>query len=148
MGAGRWLLTFRILVRMFGHNLCQFQYRIVGKVQIPMVPFSLAADYKSQTYMDVLATDILIKESGTNVLYTASCFSEQNFQSFISSLGWNATGSDSNWSDGSGAHLCNFEHFGYNDTVLRAADHSGSNRVLGFKWGEADGVQDGTKTER
>ena len=107
--------------------------------------FSTSDDFKSQAYMDVLATDILIKESGTNVLFTSSCFSEQSFQSFISALGWNATGSDSNWSDSSGAHICNYEHFGYNDTVLRASSASGSDRVIGFKWGEANGVQDGNK---
>jgi hypothetical protein len=107
--------------------------------------FSLSDDYKSQAYMDVLATDILIKEAETNVLFTSSCFSEQNFQSFISALGWNAGGSDSNWSDSTGAHLCDFEHFGYNDTVLKASSHSGSDRVIGFKWGEADGTQDGNK---
>ena len=36
-----------------------------------------------------------------------------------------------------GAHLCDFVHFDYEDTVLRASSHSGSDRVLGFKWGEA-----------
>ena len=29
--------------------------------------------------------------------------------------------------------------------MLRAANHSGSDRVLGFKWGERNGVQDGNK---
>ena len=103
------------------------------------------SDYKSQAYMDVLSTDILIKEAQTNVLYTSGCWSEQSFHDFISGLTWNGDGSDSVWSDSTGAHLCDFTHFGYNDSVLRAANHTGSDRVLGFKWGERNGVQDGNK---
>ena len=95
--------------------------------------------------MDVLGTDILIKEGQQNVLVSNNCWSTGTFHTFISNLTWNADGSDSNWSDGSGAHLCDFEHFDYNDPVLRASSHSGSNRVIGFKWGERDGVQDGNK---
>ena len=88
--------------------------------------YSITADYKS-AYMDVAGTDILIKEEGTNV-FMQSCFTEQSFQSFISGLSWAGTGSDSDWSDATGAHLCDFVHFDYEDTVLRASSHSGSDR--------------------
>ncbi|MEC9072553.1 MAG: fibrinogen-like YCDxxxxGGGW domain-containing protein, partial [Myxococcota bacterium] len=107
---------------------------------------TFTADYKSQAYLDVASTSLLIKEGGgNNVLQANSCWPSGSFHSFISGLTWNADGSDFNWSDGSGAHLCNFEHFGYNDPVLRASQHSGSERVVAFKWGERDGVQDGNK---
>ena len=102
-------------------------------------------DFKSQAYMDVEATDILIKEEQVDVLYTSSCWSSQSFQAFISGLSWEGDGSDSNWNDGTGAHLCSFTHFGVSDTALRASSHSGSDRVVAFKWGERDGVQDGNK---
>ena len=106
---------------------------------------SFSDDYKSEAYLDVPSTDVLIKENMSNVLSTSGCWSQQTFQSFMSGLTWNADGSDSNWSDGTGAHTCSFEHYGLNDTVLRASSHSGNERVVGFKWGERDGVQDGNK---
>ncbi len=106
---------------------------------------SFTTDYKSQAYMDVPSTDLLIQEAQANVLYAGSCWSSQSFQAFISGLSWNGDGSDSNWSDSSGAHLCSFEHFSYSDSVLRAGSHSGSEKVVAFKWGERDGVQNGNK---
>ena len=106
---------------------------------------SFTSDYKSQAYMDLSSTSLLVQESQSNVLYANSCWASQNFQAFISSLSWSGDGSDSNWSDSTGAHLCSFEHFGVTDSVLRAGSHSGSDRVLAFKWGERDGVQDGNK---
>ncbi len=107
---------------------------------------TFTADYKSAAYIHVDATSLLIKEAETNVLMTQSdCWSEQTFLDFISALSWSAGGSDYTWDDSSGAYLCDFEHFSYSDTVLRAGDHSGSERVVGFKWGEADGAQDGNK---
>jgi len=103
-------------------------------------------DYKSQAYMDITATSLLIKEAGTNaVLRADNCWTSSSFQGFISGLLWDGDASDSNWSDGSGAALCNFEHYGYNDPVLRASSHSGTQRVLAFKWGERNGVQDQNK---
>ena len=52
--------------------------------------YSITADYKSQAYMDVAGTDILIKEEGTNVLYANTCFTEQSFQVYFwFELGWN-----------------------------------------------------------
>ena len=106
---------------------------------------SFTTDYKSQAYMDVPGTDLLVQEAQTNVLFANNCWTSQSFQAFISALTWNGNGSDSNWSDSTGAHLCNFEHFSYNDSVLRAGSHSGSERVVAFKWGERDGVQDNNK---
>jgi hypothetical protein len=103
------------------------------------------SDYKSEAYLTLDSSDILIKENQSNVLYANSCWSLQSFHSFISNLNWNSDGSDSNWSDSTGAYLCSFEHFGYNDSVLRAGMHSGSERIVAFKWGERDGVQDGNK---
>ena len=107
---------------------------------------SFTADYKSPAYITVPATSLLIKEGTVNnVLFAESCWPEQTFLDFISGLSWSGTGSDSNWSDSSGAWLCNFEHYGYTDPVLRAGGVSGSERVVGFKWGEANGAQDGNK---
>jgi hypothetical protein len=103
-------------------------------------------DYKSAAYLYVDSTALLIKEEESNVLMTqADCWSEQPFLDFISALSWSSTGSDYTWDDSTGAYLCDFEHFSTTDTVLRASDHSGSERVVGFKWGEADGTQDGNK---
>ena len=95
--------------------------------------------------MDVEANDILIKQSQSNILFTTGCWTGQSFQAFISGLSWEGTGSDSNWSDSTGAYLCSFTHFGIQDTALRAASHSGSDRIIAFKWGERDGVQDSNK---
>jgi len=103
-------------------------------------------DYKSAAYLHVSSTALLIKEEETNVLQTQEdCWTEQPFVDFISALSWSAGGSDYTWDDSSGAWLCDFTHFGVTDTVLRAGDHSGSELVVGFKWGEADGAQDGNK---
>jgi hypothetical protein len=99
-------------------------------------------DYKSQAYMDVSSTDILIKEEGSGVLWTDGCWGEQSFRAFIAGLSWESDGSDSNWEDSTGAWLCDFSILG-GDSVLRAS--SQSTPVLGFKWGERDGVQDGNK---
>ncbi len=106
---------------------------------------SFTSDYKSRAYNEVSGTSLLVKHSMNNVLKATSCWSAQTFRSFIAARTWNGDGSDTNWSDASGAYLCSFEHFGYADPVLRASSHSGSALVLGFKWGERDGVQDGNK---
>ena len=50
------------------------------------------------------------------------------FSKIISGLSWSGTGSDTDWSDATGAHLCDFTLFDYEDTVLRASSHSGSDR--------------------
>jgi hypothetical protein len=100
------------------------------------------ADYKSQAYLDLVVTDLLITHDGDKpVLRADDCWNPATFRAFMSGLSWAATGSDSNWADSSGAHRCSYTHFNYNDPVLRA---SGSSE-LGFKWGEANGVQDGNK---
>jgi hypothetical protein len=105
---------------------------------------SHTADYKSRAYLDLVVTDLLISHDDAparKVLYANGCFTAQTFRAFIASLTWRAAGSDSNWTDASGAHRCNYVNLGYNDPILRALGSS----ELGFKWGEADGQQDGNK---
>ena len=110
---------------------------------------SLTDDYKSPAYLDVAGDELLITDSGgaNVVLWTqADCWPTSPFGDFIRGLAWEAAGSDSNWSDATGAWLCDFSHEYYVDPVLRAGSHTmGSDAVLAFKWGEADGVQDGNK---
>ena len=101
------------------------------------------SDYKSEAYLDVASTDLLIKQDGvTNVLQADDCWTSSTMRAFMAGLQWEGDGSDSNWSDSTGAHLCTYTDFGYNDPVLRA---SSSAKTLGFKWGERDGVQDTNK---
>ena len=71
-----------------------------------------------------------------------ACFTAQPLRAFLAGLQWKGIGSDTNWDDTSGAYTCPYVDFGYNDPVLRA---STSTKILGFKWGEADGAQDGNK---
>jgi len=103
---------------------------------------SHTADYKSQAYMDLTVTDLLItQDAAQNVLQADACWPAQSFQAFMAGLTWSGIGSDTNWADASGAHRCTYTHFGYSDPVLRA---TGSTE-LGFKWGEVDGAQDSNK---
>jgi len=98
-------------------------------------------DYKSRAYNEVKGNSLLIKEGNKNVLQTViDCWSNMTFRDFISSLSWNAEGSDSQWNDESGAFLCQYIHFDYNDPLFHAS--SQSKNILAFKWGEKDGVQD------
>lgn len=100
-------------------------------------------DYKSQAFIDVPATSLLIKEDRKNVLVTNDCWPRQSLRAYLDGLEWEATASE-NW-PADPTRVCPFEHFGYSDPVLRASTHAESNAEIIFKWGEKDGVQDDNK---
>jgi len=103
------------------------------------------SDYKSRAYNEVSGNALLIKANKTeNILQSESnCLTKNTFREFISSLSWNAVAGDTQWNDASGAHLCDYSHFGVDDTIFNASTQT--QKVLAFKWGEKEGVQDTNK---
>jgi len=108
---------------------------------------SFSKDWKSKSYSIINGSEMLIKEgksSQNNVLKTiGNCLEGKTLNKLFSELTWNANASDSNWSDNSGAKICNYTHFGYYDPVLRA--NANGKKEIAFKWGEKELVQDNNK---
>lgn len=115
---------------------------------------SFVEDYKSRAFIEVPATSLLIKEAqNINVLVANDCWERQSLTQFLGGLKWDATkGEGQDWPPDSD-HLCTFHPFDYPgggdpnryDPVLRAEGHPAGERQLAFKWGEADGEEDGNK---
>lgn len=106
------------------------------------------ADYKSEAYSRLAGSELLIANSADggatvkNVLETTgNCLQSKNMATLFQGLTWNAIGSDVDWSTNGTAYLCNYSNFGFSDTLFTANSYS----KIGFKWGEADGQQDGNK---
>jgi hypothetical protein len=108
---------------------------------------TFTGDFKSHVWSRMPMTQFLMKDQGNtrrNLFYTNSGqISSQTLSSWFGSLNWSANGSETSSSAYSNGRVTglNITNFGISDPVL----DTGNKSVLLFKFGEADGVQDGNK---
>lgn len=106
---------------------------------------SFIADYKNNGWNYFSFTQMLMKDQGTslrNLFYTES-ITAITMSNFWAARTWSASGSDSSSAAYSAGRVYSLAitNFGIADPVL---DSGNKSRIL-FKFGEADGVQDGNK---
>jgi hypothetical protein len=106
---------------------------------------SFTANYKNNGWVYFNWTQMLMKDSGDtlrNLFYTQT-ISSTTMSSFWTARQWMAAGSDSSSAAYSAGRVygLSITNFGVVDPVL----NSGNKSIILFKFGEADGVQDGNK---
>ena len=108
---------------------------------------SFTADFKGAAWVYMPMTQLLMKDQGDtlrNLFFTNSGqISSQTLSSWFASLRWAVNGSETSSAAYNGGRVTglNITNFGVVDPVLE----SGNKSVMLFKFGEADGVQDGNK---
>jgi len=108
---------------------------------------SFVADFKGPAWVDYSMTQFLMKDQGNslrNLFYiNSSQISSQTLSAWWGARTWVATGSDlsNNAVTNGRATVLDITNFGIGDPVL----DSGNKTKMLFKFGEADGQQDGNK---
>ena len=108
---------------------------------------SFTSDFKSEAWSDLNMTQILLKDQGSSqreLWYSnPNQISSQTLANWFSGLSWATIGSDlsSNAFAANRVTYLTMTNFGVVDPVLE----SGNKSVILFKFGEADGMQDGNK---
>lgn len=107
---------------------------------------SFTSDFKSSIWNQLPKTQLLMKDSGAslrNLFYTTGSIGTGTLSEWFGSLSWAVSGSEVSSSAYSAGRVTgvSITNFGVNDAALE----SGSKSIMLFKFGEADGVQDGNK---